>query len=233
MNESLIHLYFSNFFKTWAESQPLRHGFHASSFIIDRESFCYRAQVLQCFFKQNGQQLSAKTLAIYLEGKVIHQKWQDLFSLAGILESAEKAIFYDRYGIYFTPDAIIKMLNKRFIVEIKSMREKYFLHLKKAPSGAVKQLQFYMHLLAIHDGIVLIENKNTQDFMIFLEEYNPECVKEPLRRLYVASQYLDNFEHSDALVEGNCKSQEASLAKTCSARVACFATNEERELLRL
>jgi hypothetical protein len=72
----------------------------------------------------------------------------------------------DEYDLSYTPDAIIELNNREYVVEIKSMNDNQFQQAKNHPKGR-KQLKLYMHMEGIKDGFVLCDGKNNSDIKIF------------------------------------------------------------------
>lgn len=175
------------------ESQE-RVGLHASSILANEKDYCIRAQVLSLIYKQSqGEEISPSLKRIFEEGNAIHEKWQRLFIRAGYAKAInlDYTQFDKEYMLSFTPDAIISIpdvFNKEdIVVEIKSVNtfqfKKMVEHNGKHPS-AWKQVQFYMYKTNIKHGIVLCEDKNTQEFRI---EYHPFDITK-------ITEYLDRLE---------------------------------------
>lgn len=107
---------------------------------------------------------------IFEQGTNIGAKWQRLFIRGGmgIKENMDIPREVKRYGLVYTPDAIVNISGKDYVVEIKSQNSNGFQTSSSHPGG-IKQLKLYMHFTGIRRGFVLVENKDTQDFKVLVE----------------------------------------------------------------
>jgi len=174
----------------YAHEEKERSGLHASSITGASKNFCYREQVISILhreFKQKNKsvpkmiksefertqreiKIPTHLARIFEEGKSIGTKWQRLFTRAEIGEKEDMDVlrFHKKYDLIYTPDAIITLNDKKYVVEIKSMNHDGFQKAKSHPTGQ-KQLKLYMYMEGIDDGFVLVDNKNTSDFKILIE----------------------------------------------------------------
>ena len=210
-----------------------RKGLHASAIIVSDNKFCIRQQVLSLLYKQlQGEQIGAGLMRIFEAGNAIHEKWQRLFIRAGYgkAEDMDYSQFHDEFEVSFTPDAILKIpefnaftkYDGKLICEIKSVNTFQFKKMTSHPSGR-KQMQFYMHLTGIHKGFVLCEDKNTQEFKIFLENYDPEIVKPFVERCkeikYRKQRALNGFMVKRCK---GCNKYTCKTAESCAMKDACY-----------
>lgn len=219
--------------RKWAVSQGERQGLHASSIIASDNEFCFREHVLSFFYVRNPVTISTATLRKWLNGWYVHMKWQMLFHVAGVSDLTEAVRKSDLWNVYCTPDAIIKLLNKRFVVEIKSMNTFDYGKLKKPPLQAVKQANFYMFQTGIPQAIVLVEDKNNQDFMPWVIQFDVDLVRPYVERLYVLKRCVSKFTMKGKLPMRICDASTNGRAQKCAYHVVCFASREEREHYRL
>lgn len=167
-----------------------RLGLHASAITGATKSFCYREQVISVLYrdfklagkkipkkianefnhKQGNHKHSTSLLRIFEEGKSIGTKWQRLFirGKLGVKEDMDISRMQEDYDLSYTPDGVIVLDGKKYVVEIKSQNTFAFQKAKSHPSGQ-KQLKLYMYFEGIDRGFVLVDDKNTSDFKIFLE----------------------------------------------------------------
>lgn len=210
-----------------------RKGLHASAIIVSDSKFCVRQQVLSLLYKQlQGEQIGAGLMRIFEAGNAIHEKWQRLFIRAGYgkAEDMDYSQFHDDFEVSFTPDAILKIpefnaftkYDGKLICEIKSVNTFQFKKMTSHPSGR-KQMQFYMYLTGIHKGFVLCEDKNTQEFKIFLENYDPEIVKPFVERCkeikYRKQRALNGFMVKRCK---GCNKYTCKTAESCAMKDACY-----------
>lgn len=210
------------------ESQE-RIGLHASAIIVSDKKFCVRQQVLSLLYKQlQGEQNSAGLMRIFEEGNAIHEKWQRLFIRAGYgkAKDMDRSRFNNDYELSYTPDGIVEIpefYDGKMVLEIKSMNTYSFKPATSHPSGQ-KQMQFYLWLTGLKKGFVLAEDKNTQDFKVFIENYNPEVVAPFIDRLEQIKFYKQRAltEHKMVKRHELCKSSDCKMASTCPMRDACW-----------
>ena len=209
-----------------------RYGLHTSAIIVGEDKFCYREQVLSLLYKQaQGEKVPLNLMRIFEEGNAIHEKWQRLFIRGGLCkaEDCDFSKFYEQYEVGYTPDAIITVNGKKYVVEIKSVNTYQFMKMTSHPT-ATKQVQMYMHFTGIHDGIILCEDKNTQQFKIFMAKYNPDVIAPYIERLEAVQYYKERVFEEGKMVKRceQCTSKLCKRAIGCSMRDACWNTGKGR-----
>ena len=214
------------------ESQE-RKGLHASAVIVSDDKFCYRQQVLSLFYKQlQGEQVAVGLKRVFEEGNAIHEKWQRLFIRGGLCEplDCDFSLFADEFDLSYTPDIKIATINgKRYVVEIKSVNTYQFKKMRSHPSGR-KQLQLYMYLTGIHNGIVLCDDKNTQEFKVYCYEFNYKEVKPYIARLEKIQYHKHRLKNKGKLVKRHekCEGYNCKMAQSCPMRDVCYGRKKER-----
>lgn len=202
-----------------------RVGLHASAIIVSDHEFCFREQVLSLVYKQSqGSNISPGLKRIFAEGNSIHEKWQRLMlrGKLGTTEDMDRSRMVEKYKLSYTPDgANIKIGQHEYIVEIKSVNTFQYKKLTSHPSGK-KQLMLYMYLTGIHKGFVLCEDKNTQEFKIFLYDYDEEVVTPYIERLEAVKYYLKRLKNEHKMVKGICGSPTCKRALKCNLKDACW-----------
>lgn len=99
----------------------------------------------------------------------------------------------------------------------------------KSIRSAIPQLNLYLHLLGLTDppnnrGIILIEDKNTQDFTLWVHVYDAALVEKPLHRAMDVRTAKQHFDFNDGdLPSRICATRNDSRAKRCPFRDACFS----------
>lgn len=205
-----------------------RKGLHASAIIKEKKDYCMREQVLSTLFKRNeAENVEIFLKRIFKQGDIIHEKWQDMFKQSGVAKDIEQRYYSKSLDLYLTPDAVINMLGRKYIVEIKSASTYSFQKMiDKHPLGT-KQLQLYMHMLCIPKGFVLVEDKNNQDIKVFPVDYEPGQAKEALERLYSIKDAREEYKETGKLPKRHCQSRYCKEATRCPMSKACF---KERRL---
>jgi len=199
-----------------------RIGLHGSTVLKD--DICYRAQVLSLLFKQSqGEELPLETLAIFEEGNAIHEKWQRLFIRGGLGNAVDmdRTRFAQGYELLYTPDAIININGKQYVVEIKSMNTFSYKQNNEHPTGG-KQCLLYMYLCNIQNGFVLMEDKNTQDFKIQLVGYDEQKIQPMIERLKEIQKLKAEFIKTKKPPKRICENSECKQAESCFMRDCCW-----------
>ena len=201
-----------------------RVGLHASAMLEGDKEFCLRQQVLSLLFKQNqNENIAPNLVRIFEEGNCIHQKWQRLFIAAGLgrPEDMDRHRFIKKYELSYTPDARIHIFGEDVLVEIKSMNTYAFQKAKGHPSGE-KQLNFYLCREKLDWGFVLAEDKNTQEFKVFIVKQDFEAdakYRERLKKIQITKQ---KFIETHKMPKGACTDCNCKKALKCNMRDACF-----------
>lgn len=223
-----------------------RKGLHASAVIVSDDKFCYRQQLLSLFYKQlQGEQTPIGLKRIFSEGDAIHEKWQRLFIRGGLCKplDCDYSRFADEYDLSYTPDIICSLPvdmklssvydesvpKEPYVVEIKSVNTFTFKKQKYHASGR-KQCQLYMYLTGIHKGIVLCDDKNTQEFKVYKYEYNPSEIAPYIRRLEQIQEHKERLINKHKMVErhSKCNGYNCKMAQSCPMREVCYKKSKER-----
>lgn len=200
-----------------------RTGLHASAIIASPTQFCLREQILSLFYKRNKENnLPVGLLRIFKEGNCIHEKWQDMFVKAGIAKGIEDRGYSALFDLFMTPDAIIEVNGKLYVVEIKSCNTFSYKHMIDSHPSGTKQLQLYMHFLCIPNGFVLAEDKNNQEFKIFPVKYEPNQARPYVERLYEIKEARERYMMERKLPIRMCGSHGCKRAMGCGMSDACF-----------
>jgi hypothetical protein len=223
------------------ESQE-RVGLHASAIIVGDKAWCTRQQVLSLLFKQiQKENVNIGLLRIFEEGNAIHEKWQRLLIRAGYgkAKTMDKTRFNKTYEVSYTPDIVCRIpeyFDGVMVGEIKSVNTFQFKKMTEHPS-AKKQLQFYMYLCIEEakkkgkwngkdytKGFVLCDDKNTQDFKLFIYDYDPDFVGQFIERLEEVKYHKDNFLKTGKMIGRckECKSVDCKMAEGCPMKNACW-----------
>lgn len=204
-----------------------RKGLHGSAIIAGDSEFCLREQVLSLIYaRSNDKEFPVGLLQIFEEGNRIHEKYQDIIELLGISEGIEARGYDAEFDLYMTPDIKCIIDNRMYVGEIKSCNMfayNSFVKKRKHKSGNI-QLQFYMHFFGIPNGFVIVENKNTQEFDIFVEKYDYKIVEKYIDRLYKINKAKKKFEKTGKLPKKSkgCDTYNSKRCSNCGMREACW-----------
>jgi len=240
INKLRIKEHFDKLFYMRENLEEERAGLHCSHIIQGENEFCYRSAVLSLLCKQNqGENLPARLMRIFAAGNSIHEKWQGFFdklrgkkkkpsmSKIGISQVGnEERSFSEDYELFFTPDCkIVTDWNMRkYVLEIKSMSTSSYRQAVQTQSHpkAYKQCQMYMYLTGIRYGMILIEDKNSQDYEILMIVYDPSVILPFISRLYAVQEMKKAYILDGVLPPKKCKKCTSSAAKQCNMRDACY-----------
>lgn len=211
-----------------------RSGLHTSAIIASESHYCCREQVLSLIYKPKdmNKQLPYNTLRIFEEGNYIHRKWQRLFLRGKLSEvqDLDKTCWNKKYRLGFSPDAIITIAGRKFVVEVKSMNEFSYKKSDIHPSGE-SQCRMYMFLSGIKHGIVLMENKNNQQFKLQMVKEDESLIYEYIERLEEIKGYYESKSMPERLEV--CKNKLSKRCLSCSQADACWGSPEERRELKI
>lgn len=230
----LLRVHINSLLVKWGSSKPPRGGLHASSVLVPDGEWCSRRHVLNNVYPDRAEQPEAKPWdahqnAVFLHGWSLHEKWQDLFKTFGDCMEAEQAHYDETRELYFTPDAIINFAGETYVVEIKGYKQEFYDRMgDNPPEAAHLQCNLYLHLLGLQRGIVLVENKNTQDFRLWVIEHSPELAQKYIDRMYKVkgSTILVKKEGVSKLPARVCESPNDRLAQKCPMRALCFGEED-------
>ena len=236
LNNMIMKQKFSKLFVLMREKENLteeRKGLHASAIIVSDDKFCLRQQVLSLLFDMDqGEELPVKALQIFAAGESIHEKWQNMIEKCSgkqgntiKLIKNEARSYKEEFELYFTPDTLAEIDYLPYVFEYKSMNtvayQKAIRSINPHPS-ARKQIQLYMFFTGIEDGIILLEDKNTQDFSVFKVKFNYKEVLPYIDRLYDIQYAKEEYLETGDLPKRCCKNSKDKRAIECNMHSACF-----------
>lgn len=183
-------------------------------------------------------------------GWVIHEKLQGmLLKFGGGLKvvhcngepELDLTHFDETREVFFSPDVIVEFAGRKYVIEIKGYRAEMksdkedststiFERLDEMgvpPKVAHTQVNFYIHLLQdVYGpdlrGLVLVENKNTQELKTWAIEHDPELAKPYTDRCYAVKGGVLIARKSGKLPPRKCVSCSESRAQACPMRTICF-----------
>lgn len=233
---------FINMVMTRGLGEQERVGQHASSIIVGEKAWCARGQVLSLLYKQiQKENTNVGLLRIFEEGNAIHEKWQRLLIRAGYAKAKtlDRTRFHSLYEVSYTPDIVCRIpefFDGVMVGEIKSVNTFQFKQMSEHPS-AKKQLQLYM-FLCIEEakkkgkwngrdytkGFVLCEDKNTQDFKLFIYDFDKKFVQPYIDRMTDVQIYKKDYLNNGTLPPKceSCTDCHCKKALECNMLNACY-----------
>ena len=130
---------------------------------------CDRYLYLAYQGRLSTQTITGKTSRIFDNGSHLEIRMKIYFERMGVFLAAEQSVKLANPNISGRYDFLISHIKHgRVIVELKSINDKGFQALIEAPKPEhAVQLQIYLNLSGIDNGIVLYENKNDQELKAF------------------------------------------------------------------
>lgn len=238
---ALLKLEVEEMFNAWEASKPLRTGApHASAILASESDFCLRRLVLLAVFPDQAQHPGVKPWdafqnARFLHGWHIHEKYQALFLKFGRvvyfnndLDKPELDYTHfdeDRF-VFFSPDAILEYASHQIVVEIKGYKQETFEKLDEQgdpPKAAWDQCNVYCHILGLKYGLILVENKNTQEMKTWVIKHNAEQARPYTDRLYDVKGAVTVARNTGNLPARKCGTPGDRQAAKCSVCKLCFS----------
>jgi hypothetical protein len=190
-----------------------------------------------------------KQQAIFENGWDLHRRWQKLFLKFGnvaygntnnvkgdtvtVAPELDLTHYDSDRGVYFSPDAILDINGEHHVVEIKGINHTAFESLTNDLSVAMKacetvdkavyQANLYMHLLELQHAIILIEDKNNQDFRVWITEYDKYLTLPYIKRAYLVKGMITLARTNGTYPKRVCQSPDDALARKCPMRDCCFS----------
>lgn len=212
MFEVLMNKAIKNRMDRQQEERP-KGTFHCSNIIVSPENFCPRKQILD-YKNKKPEDISPELRKVFWHGIMIHEKWQQLFKEDSRAEKIEVTHYSKKFHLVGTPDAIINLWGKSYVVEIKSVRTEIFFKMKettKLLSSAIVQANLYMWLTNIPRAIILAENKNSHELKVLFKEFEPELIYKYLEQHLIVLDYLER----KVLPKCSCKDSSDVRTKRC------------------
>ena len=155
-------------------------------------------------------------------GTKSHERIQQAMEDAGILKNSEFKITYPDPPIFGYGDVILEWENEDLLGEIKTMPNEGFEYRKlagKPKAGHLIQLLIYRKVLNKSKAILIYENKNNHELLIFpveLNEYSFKWVENAFEWMRTVRKAWEN----KTLPEKNYRSN-SKICKTCPIRATC------------
>jgi CRISPR/Cas system-associated exonuclease Cas4 (RecB family) len=155
-------------------------------------------------------------------GTKSHERIQQAMEDAGILKNSEFKITYSDPPIFGYGDVVLDWDGQDLLGEIKTMPNEGFEYRKlagKPKAGHLIQLLIYMKVLNKSKAILIYENKNNHELLIFpveLNEYSFKWVENAFEWMRTVRKAWEN----KTLPEKNYRSN-SKICKTCPIRATC------------
>jgi CRISPR/Cas system-associated exonuclease Cas4 (RecB family) len=170
-------------------------------------------------FKDNADAYGGANMTA---GTKSHERIQQAMEDAGILKDSEFKITYDSPPIFGYGDVILDWAGEDLLGEIKTMPNEGFEYRKiagKPKTGHLIQLLIYMKVLNKSRAILIYENKNNHELLIFpveLSKYYYEWVENTFEWMRTVRKAWED----KTLPTKNYRSN-SKICKTCPIKDAC------------
>ncbi|MEM7820255.1 MAG: hypothetical protein QW761_01485 [Candidatus Aenigmatarchaeota archaeon] len=143
---------------------------HAS--MLDEDHFCVRRALL-AMLQKDQRPHSILTLLKFADGHARHKKWQEILDRAHLSTPADterRFILSKQLYVYCTPDKLIRIGKRRYVWECKGMASHLWRKVQRSqrpPRQFVRRLHLYFMATGINEGILHIDNKDTNEYLAF------------------------------------------------------------------
>jgi len=166
------------------------------------------------------QEFDPKTLRVFDNGHHVHERLQDYLEKAGVLVEREVSVCDDEYQIYGRCDGIVQLNGKRGVIEIKSISSSGFNDELPKPAH-LNQLMMYVHLLGLNGGVILYENKNSQELKEFYFPLDKGVVERILNKIQCVLGFISKKQ---------LPPKTSFFCDTCGFLLRCQSDNEQLSL---
>jgi len=247
----LIKLSFQQMYLQKGRDQEPHRELHAANLLESESEWCTRRYVLMNLFPQEVQKPELKSWdwkreAIFEDGWVRHRKIQALFrKYANVVQDEKGNLELDLTRLlvddrlFLSPDAILHFGSEKYLVEIKGIKQEDFVKLTDDLEQAITvsqvvakariQANNYLFFTDLQKAILLIENKNNQDFHVYVMERDEELFKPYEFRVdeINGNTYMVKNHGLKMLSDRVCHSPQDKLAQQCPMRDLCFSERLE------
>lgn len=150
----------------------------------------------QVFFKFKDyprKEPEPRVMRIFDHGDYTHLRLSSVLFSLGIVRAVEVDI-PPQSNIHGRADAIIGIEGKPYVVDFKTCSHFKFTKMNQPQPDNAKQLQLYLHYFKIPQGILLYEDKNTQEIKEFVVDYDKESAQDILNKFEKLKQQIENDE---------------------------------------
>ena len=155
--------------------------FHPST-LHKSEDYLYQAY----FSGTDSEAHESRIIRVFDNGHAVHTRLQRYLKDMGILLDSEVEVWNEDYEIYGHCDGVLQLGEMIGILEIKSINSKGFWKLHSPKPEHLVQVHAYMFALGIHRGVLLYEDKDTQELKNFFIKENhviTDGILEKIRRV--------------------------------------------------
>jgi len=161
-------------------------GIHASAI-----GKCERELYYDAFLRE--KKFEPRIMRIFENGDSFHRRMiRTLYRLKDIRLVSSEISISNNDLVKGTCDAIISMNNENYIVDFKSINDFGFKVLDKPKEEHKMQILIYCYFFNIKKGIIIYENKDTQELKEFIIDYDEKYVKLLLDKIKFINECIKN-----------------------------------------
>jgi len=160
-------------------------------------------------------------------GTLSHGRIQAAMQKSGILKDAEFKLVLDNPPIYGYVDALLEWNGEDIVGEIKTTNNDAFEYRKKVgkpKTDHVEQVLIYMKILGKPKGMIIYENKNSHELLLFPVEVN-DTYRKWIDNTFSWMQEVRKAWTNRSLPIKTYRSN-AKVCKTCPVRKACDSAGD-------
>lgn len=160
-------------------------------------------------------------------GTLSHGRIQSAMQKSGILKDAEFKLVLDSPPIYGYVDALLEWNGEEVVGEIKTTNNDSFEYRKKVgkpKTDHVEQVLIYMKILGKPKGLIIYENKNNHELLLFPVEVN-DIYRNWIDNTFSWMKEVRNA-WTDRQLPIKTYRSNAKVCKTCPVRKACDSAGD-------
>lgn len=198
-------------------------GFHPSSLGI-KHGKCARRAVYLMQGVPKGGDIPPRLQRIFDNGHAVHERLQGYMERMGIDMVSEVKVATEEPPIRGHCDGTMRWNDTDYAVEIKSCNDMVFVNrvkFKKPKPEHIEQVNIYAHVLGIEKILVIYENKDTQELLIYEVDTDHEKAQKQIDKWHAQWLCLKAGE----LPKRPYKPSSPTCAQ-CDLKDYCFADDE-------
>ncbi len=165
-------------------------------------------------------------------GTDAHERFQNLLKDLGIADDdIEREINYDDPPIYGFIDAIVEWNGRKWVVEFKTSKTKWFSYRRqqlKPPTYHLVQILIYMFVTGIRQGMIVYEDKDTGERTAIAVEWSTRY-SEYIEKIMSCMKEVYSTVTSGKLPERGF-SKSSNECKGCPVKAICWKDDREADL---
>jgi len=135
---------------------------------------------------------TGRALYVFDDGHMHHESVKKMLRRAGfVIQDEEKEFFNEERNLKGKIDGVILHDGKKYLLEIKSVSHFEFARLGWIDEKTYLQVQLYLWLTGLQEGVVIYKNKNTAHLKDFVVTYDSRKAEEGLKKFKALQEHLE------------------------------------------